>query len=179
MPGTGSQNNITLYCSADDITAMISAQGVVGRLDDDDDDTLSSDELQFETTAQTYGSERVNFYCLQRFAAEDLAKSWLVNYWATVMACHWLSCRRGNPPPGSFDQLAKDAIEDMKQVHSGLYTVPGIGEREVGWPAWSNVRVDVLYPYRKIRVERGLSERTGVKYPQPKDIPGEFIPFDL
>lgn len=99
----------------------------------------------------------------------------MVNQWCVILAAYWLSIRRGNPPPGSFDDLCKATLADLEKIHSGQFDVAGIGEREAGWPAWSNVRVDILYPLRKIRVERPISEKQPTTYQQAKDWPAEFI----
>ena len=172
--------NLTyVYTDEAGIDALASSVGRINMVDDDDTGTVTSPEQNYIDFAINWATSRVNFYCLQRYADACLATNWMVYYWATVLACYWLSMHRGNPPKGSFDDLQNEVIEDMKLVHDGKYAVPGLGEREVGWPAWSNVRVDVLYPLRRIRVERPLSERTATTYNQVKDWPAEIIPFDL
>lgn len=157
------------YCTEADLQAFLGADGTTARVDDDGDNSQSVAEAGYLTKAISWATDRVNFYLLARYAAADLYTSWMVNEWAVICSTYWLSVRRGNPPPGSTAKLYEMAVEEMKLVHSGQYEVPGIGTREVLWPAWSNVRVDQLYTVRKIRVERPLSEQTPVGYRQNVD----------
>lgn len=171
MPATPS----VTYCSEDDLKALLSSVGQENRVDDDSSGTLSSPEQVYLDKARYWAKARVDFYCRLLYRESDLAESWLVNNWAVICGAYWLSCRRGNPPPGSFDDLYKEAVEDMKLVHSGQYQIPDIGLREVAWPAWSNVRVDQLYNLRRVRVQRPISEKSPTPYRQNRDWPGEFI----
>lgn len=162
------------YCSAEDLQALLSTDGHVGRLDDDSSGAINGDESTYLTKAISWATSRVNFFCLSQYAAQDLATSWLVNNWCVVLAAHWLSCRRGNPPPGSFDKLYDETMEDLKMVHSGAHQIPELAYRSAHWPAWSNVRVDALYALRKVRVERPISEGTSTPYQQHTDWPAQF-----
>jgi hypothetical protein len=170
-----------LYCSETDIEELLSVDGKVGCADDDADGSIypsnpvTTGEQRFITRAINWGTEKVNWFCLTKYSAEVLASSNLVNQYAVIFAAYWLSCRRGNPPPGSFDSLYKEAIEDLKGVHSGDFQIPELGTRDAQWPVWSHVRVDCLYALRKNRVERPLSEQTPVPYPQNQDWASAFI----
>lgn len=157
------------YCTEEDLQALMGIDGTTARVDDDGDNSQSVAEAGYLSKAVSWATDKVNFYLLARYPAERLAASWLVNEWAVICAAHWLSQRRGNPPPGSIKGLFEQAVEEMTSVHSGLFEVPGVGTREVLWPAWSNVRIDQLYALRKIRVERPISERTPVGYRQNVD----------
>ena len=99
----------------------------------------------------------------------------MVNQWATICAAWWFSHRRASPPPGAYDQLYKETLEDLKSVRKGENQVPDIGQRDVMWPAWSNVSINIGYALRKIRVERPISERTPTPYPQNVDHGADFI----
>lgn len=163
------------YCTEADIQALLGSDGTTARLDDDDTGAQSATEAGYLTTAIYWATDRCNFYLLSRYAAQYLAQSWLVNQWCVLCAAKWLSSRRGNPPPGSINELYEQAVEDMKLVHDGKYEVPGIGTRDAQWPFWSNVRVDAVYALRKIRVEKPISEKTATTYPQHPDRVAEFI----
>ena len=163
------------YCSSDDISAFLSTVGKEGRVDDDNSGTLTATETGYITSAISWATDRINFFLFRRYDPACLNDSWLVNQWAVILACYWLSSRRGNPPPGSFGDLYKEAIEDLKKVHNGQFDIPNVGEREAGWPAWSNVRVDMLYQLRKLRVETRISEREPVNYNRARDWGSEFI----
>lgn len=165
----------TLYCTLADIKELLSVNGTIGRADDDNDGSISATEQTYFDRAINWATSRVNLYCLAKYAASELVTSALVNEWAVLCAAYWLSCRRGNPPPGSFDDLYKSAIDDLKLIHSGSFQIPDIGYRDSAWPAWSNIRVDQGYPLRKIRVERPISESSPVPYSQPRDRTAEYI----
>lgn len=149
-----------VYTTSDDLDVILSMDGVEGRIDDTDDGVLSTNEILYRSKAIYWATARVNFFCLSRYAASDLAQSWLVNDWCTILATYKLSLRRGNPVPGSLIELRDQAEEDMKLVHSGAYEISDIAQRNISWPAWSNVRVDVLYNLRRIRVERPISDQS-------------------
>lgn len=146
------------YATQADVEALLSPDGVVGRVDDNATGTPTGTQTGYVASAINWATARVNQYCLGRYDAIDLAQSWVVNEWCIILAAYWLSCRRGNPAPGSFSDLYKEAMDDLKEIRSGAAQLPEIGLRTAGWPAWSNVRVDSLYSLRKVRVERPISE---------------------
>ncbi len=166
-----------VYCTQDDVDAVLSVDGTVGRADDDATGALSATETGRITKCINWASDRINLFLLSQYAAADLAGSWLVNEWCAIMAAYKLSCRRGNPPAGSLATLYDEAIEELKAVKSGEYQLPGIGARDLFTPAWSNVRVDLSYALRKIRVEKPMSERSSQQgtYTQQKDVISDMI----
>lgn len=163
------------YCTEADLQALLSEQGTLNRVDDNGDNAQSATETGYLDKSISWATDKLNFYLLARYAADKLATSWVVNQWAVIFAARWLSQRLGNQPPGTINELYDEAIEDLKLVHSGTYEIPGIGTREVMWPAWSNVRVDTLYTLRKIRVERPISEKTKTDYAQHLDRVAEHL----
>lgn len=165
----------TLYVTQDDMEALLSSEGVDLRLDDNADGSVSAAELDRLTTqARNYATAQVNRFLTGRYDAADLATSWVINEWATYLACNWLSRRRGNP--GLFKAEVEEAIKDMKEIRSGASNLEDIPARNPAWPTWSNVRVDQNYRLRKIRVERPLSEREPTSgKPQQRDIWADVI----
>lgn len=163
------------YTTQADIQALMSSVGELNVTDDDNDGSQSAAELAFTTKAISWATDRVNFYLQPFHKASELTKSWVVNEWATILACYWLASRRGNPTPSSFDALYKDTIKDLETCASGRMHVPNIAHRDSMWPAWSNVRVNPYYALRKVRVERGISERTTTPYAQNIDRAAEVI----
>lgn len=163
-----------LYCTEDDVQSLLSPAGETGRLDDDAVGSINPQQQGWLTKAISWATARVNFYCASKYATADLATSWVVNNWAVVLACDWLSRRRGNPSP--FGDLVEEVMQDLKDIRSGEAQFSDIGLRTAAWPAWSNVRVDQLYALRKIRVERvqGMSELTPALSPN-NDIRSRFI----
>lgn len=165
----------TLFCTEADIEEFLSVEGKVGRVDDNGDQAVNTAEQAAIQQAIYWATEKVLWFCDDLYCAEDLAQSWTVNKWAVICACYYLSCRRGNPPPGSFDELYKEAIEDMKLVHDGSHQIPGLGQLMAAFPAWSNVRVDFLYSLRKTRIEKPISDRTATPYSQNRDRGADHI----
>lgn len=153
-------NLVYTYATEADIQALLGLDGSTSRVDDDGTGDQSVAEAAYMAKAIQWATDKCNFYLLSRYADVDLARSWVVNNWCVICAAKWLSSRRGNPIIASVSTAYEEAIEDMKAVHRGDFEVPGIGNRDNQWPLWSNVRVDVTYTLRKIRVERPISERT-------------------
>ena len=165
----------TLYCDQTDLESLFSTEGVELRLDDNGDGSVSAAELlRLTTQARNYATARVNMYCLTRYAVADLATSWVVNEWATYLACHWLSRRRGNP--GLFKDEAKQVMEELKAVKGGQLDLADLAERNPGWPTWSNARVDISYPQKRIRVQRPISEQSPTQgMTRNRDIAGDYF----
>lgn len=168
-----------LYCSDDDVTGLMSALGLLSRLDDDGSGVAEEDELARLRQAREYATARVKLYCLLHYEDALLASSWLVNDWATTIACWWLCVRRGNTPTDALKELYEGAdgkggvMGDLKAVREKKLVIPEIGLRHVDWPAWSNVTVDPRYRVRQIRTQRVLSEKTPTEYPQQVDLIAE------
>lgn len=172
MPDTLS----TLYCSSDDVDALLSQEGVDLRLDDDESDAISAtEETRLTTWALNYATSRVNDYALGRYLAANLDNNWTVNHWATVIAARYLCVRRGNPLPKSIAELYKEVMADLKALKAGEYQLGDIAERVLNSPSWSNLRHDGRYLRKKTRKESQMSERTPDRVPAAKDIPGEVI----
>lgn len=167
------------YVSEEDIEALLSVHGKTASLDDLGVGAPTGDNDAHLNKAIQWATARVNFYLGNQYAARYLAESWIVNDWATILACYWLRTRRGNPAPSAIMDMYKGAVEDMSRVQSGEVNLPDTPTRSAAWPAWSNVRVDQLYPVRKVRVERGLSESRGGRpsYQQHLDFAAEYVPF--
>ena len=108
-------------------------------------------------------------YCCNRYDDSQLVLSWSVNNWATNLAAHWMSCRRGCAPPKSLENLVETTMDELRMVKTGTLSIEDIGTRTSGWPFITNVSVDPRYTYAKIRVEQNLSEGTPTQYPQYPD----------
>src|SRR5262245_15403667 len=155
-----------LYCSRQDVEWLLSTVAVELRLDDDDSGTVSQVELDaFLNQGLIWATSRCNYYLISKYKPEDLVTSPLVNEWATIAACWWLCSRRLNPIPETMTRLAygrpgtdeRGAMGDMVDVREDRTDIADIGQRDVEWPAWSNVRVDPRYRLKQIRVERPIS----------------------
>lgn len=120
-----------------------------------------------------YGTTQVKLYCCSRYEDSDLqlnaGENGSVNRWASTLGARWLTMRRGQSPPKGIDDLAKEALDELKKVRTGSLQIEDIGTRTAGWPFISNMTLDIGYNYRKLRVESPLSEATPVLYPQAVD----------
>lgn len=159
-----------LYCTKDDVDALLSISGEQLRLTDEGEAVPTVPEAAYlAANGINYATSRVNFYCQGRYDSDQLAQSWLVNEWATIIATRWLCSRRGNPVPESIEAMYKSTIEDLQNVQAGVLFIPDIGQRNPSGPTWSNVIVRPEYEFRKIRVERPLSGEPPSSYPQKID----------
>lgn len=167
-----------LYCSADDLTTWLSVDGSTGRADDDGSGDLSATESGYIARAIQWATARINFFCLGKIASADLARSWIANQWCSIIAAYFLSCRRGNPAAASLKDLYEEAMADLKQIQSGEVTLADAPLRTAGWPAWSNVKVDTLRTYKRVRVELPISETKSGRpaaYQQNTDLPATIV----
>jgi len=174
-----------LYCTQDDLNSFLSVAGVLGRVDDENTGSIDAEGQGYIDAAINWATARCNFYLAPKYDHADLATDYVVNEWCAMLAVHWLSIRRGNPAPGSFEDHYKEVLEDLASVRDGTNQLD-LGLREAAWPAWSNVRVDPAYLLRKARVERPLSEQGPSGRPSPGsgitqnvDITANWIPRPL
>lgn len=165
------------YATTADIQALLSVDGLAGRVDDDNSGVSDSTETAYISSAIEWATARCNMFLASRYREQDLATSWAVNNWCIILAAHWLSSRRGNPPPEAIRDLYEEAIEDLKAINAGTFQLNEIGTRGAQWPAWSNVRVDCLAVLRKVRVERYLSEDKGGQpdFTRDRDLGAELM----
>lgn len=166
-----------LYCVAADVENILSVDGDTGRLDDDDSGSLSATESGYLTRAIQWATARVNLYLLGKYPAVDLAQSWIVNQYASIVAAYLVCSRRGNSAPASLKALYEETMEDLKQLRAGEIQLPDTAMRTAAWPAWSNVNVSVLYTIKRVRVQKPISESRGgdPDYQQATDRAAEFI----
>lgn len=166
--------DFTYYCDQDSVTAILSAVGVTLRLDDDQSGSASVSEIAYLTQLRGWASQTVDMYCWDRYSPSWLAQSPLVQRWASFLACYDLCSRRGNAVPDQIQMHAEKAEDDLKEIHAGRLRIPGIPQRRVCAPTWSNTRFDPRFQFRCIRVERNTSSRIASGVPQVIDIPSQF-----
>jgi len=171
-----------VFCTEADVQAILSVDGELEALDDNADGEIDGPEAGYMTQGINYAAARIMAYCQGLYDVTDMTHSWLVNEWASILAAHYVRCRRGNPVPESLKELVfGDGSENNKGVMGELAAVQrqelqldGIGYRNVPWPAWSNIRVDSRYRLRQARVERPISEQTPTQYAPNIDWFAEF-----
>lgn len=165
-----------VYCTSEDVVALLSDDGLVARLDDDASGYADAAEDAYMSKMISWASARCNYFLLSKISQSELATSWIVNQWCTIIAAYMVSCRRGNPAAASLKILYDETLEDLKAIQKGEVVLPDVALRTAAFPAFSNLRVDLFYSLRKLRVERGLSEtRTQPDYQQSIDRGAENI----
>lgn len=165
-----------VYTDLESMEGLLSASAIENRVDDDANGTVSTPEDDWPTWSQNIASARINSFCAGRYEIVDLAKSWSVWNWATILACYWLCCRRGNPVPTSILGLYQETMEELQMVQLGQLLIDDLAMRNSFSPIWSNGRIDDRYMVRKYRVERPLSDSTPVPFPRKTDLLADIIP---
>lgn len=146
-----------LYCTQTDIENYLSAVGVKLRLDDDQDDIISTQEQEAMTDILAEATETINYYLFAKYTPAILATSWWVNRQATIFGSYRLCSRRTNPVA---DVVIEDVAKSEKQLEAiseGPKLVPNLPARMILAPHMSNTRCDPRYTFRVIRVERNQS----------------------
>ena len=168
------------YCSESDIQTLFSTDGETGRVDDDAAGVISPTGEAYVQQFINWATAEVNGYLLKQYTPADLATDWQVNYWTTVIVCYRLACRRANPPPGSITDLYKEVQANLRDARDGRLTLD-LGLRFSHFPAWSNVRVELMNRLHKVVVERPISDTGGgTSATQPaaaRDITADYL-FD-
>lgn len=116
-----------------------------------------------------YATAQIKRYCCNRYNDSDLAQSWSVNFWATVIAARWVSKRRYQSAPQGVEDDYKEVLAELKAVQIGQLHIEDIGTRTSGWPFMVNSTMDDRYTYRKLRTESPLSEGTPTQFAQSVD----------
>ena len=154
--------SITTYTTQAKVERVLSEAGLLSRVDHDAsgtiDDGTDADETTLVTESIEEASEIINWYCYQRYTPANLA----ISNWVS-RACTWIAaycfCEglRGNAAPESIVTRYEDWVAKLEQVLENGGKIPGIPERSVLAPAYSNTRVDPRYRFKAIRKERGTS----------------------
>lgn len=148
-----------VYASQEDVEDILSAEGVIARGDDDASGSLNSDETALVARFLRRATHLVNGFLLGLHEASELAQSGIVNHWTAVVAAKRFAGRRGLPVPTSLKEEYEEAMQLLAEVRDGKWPLGDAAARSSRFPAYSNVRVDVLgHPLRKLRVERGTSD---------------------
>ena len=155
---------VTLYCSEDDLANWMSDFAIALRVSDDPPDSLGRTiEL---------ASVRINWYCLERYEAAQLALSECIRAAATVIAVNYICARRANPVPGVFkefyNELTKEKTGLLWEVREGKRPIPDATPRRAAAPVMSNVTWR-QWPTQHGRVRKGTSTGTVTSYGQRKD----------
>jgi phage gp36-like protein len=164
IPGLRVQH---LYTSVPEMHRVISSVGRVLWTDDEDDDEQVLLEVIEDATTT------MDSYLYRLHDAEDLKKSVWVRRRATVMACHYLTQRRGDP--GLFSDRMFSIQEELQAVLEGLIQIPDMPFTAGMMAVMQNVTVDQRYLSQKNRVKPTLSTDTGGREPLFRGLPYEWL----
>jgi hypothetical protein len=162
-----------VYCDDSDVEAIFSQIGVNLRYDTEKDQPT---KIAMFLQGRSWGASRINDFAAGRYDPDQLAQSWTVNWWNTVLASRIVAVHRCNPMPQALKDMYAEVMGDLRDFRSGLYKLGDVDLRIVDSPAWSNVRVPVWYMVHRIRVERQLSEKTPRRIVPDLDRLSEFTP---
>jgi len=164
-----------LYCSQTDLESLLSALGVLKRLDDLQSGSPSGAGLTAIEQALQWATAQVRLYCALHYDATALASSYIINHWATVLGAVYVCSRRLNEIPDSLRLLAYGpdgkggAFGDLEKIRLKKLALPDVSYRNPNRPAYSNVHVDPNYWLRQIRVQRPVSDQQGIQHTQSPD----------
>ena len=160
----------TVYATQADVEQVLSVAGVLSRLDDDGDQAVNDTEQLRMTDAIARATETCNYYLYWRYDPTNLATySNLVNQWCSDLAAYVLCRARGNPVPESLIEAAQEAEAKMTDIQRGRTTLPNVPMRRNQGPTWDNIRVDVRYRFKCIRVEQNTSSQQPTSRPSSPD----------
>jgi phage gp36-like protein len=140
------------YTTAAEIVRVLGQRAVDALVDDNGDGAGESGVL---TSAIEEATDTINFYCYSFHTEQVLANNLLVRRWATYLACHILTQRRGNA--GNYASVAERIVAKLELVHSGRYQIPRAPVRADCSPSMSNYVIDDRAYKRKLRVDRDVS----------------------
>jgi phage gp36-like protein len=143
---------VTPYCTLDDLSDRLSAEGVNLRLDDVPP-TASGNVLR--RTAN-----KINQFLLRQYTAANLATSDIVNELAISIGVYYLCTRRGNPAPESVIAAYEEALDDLASIRRGQTDIGDIARRRQSAPVMDNVRIR-LRPNPHAVVSTSRSTTTG------------------
>lgn len=148
-----------LYCSQVDVEYILSANGVKLRLDDTEDDEIS----EFEDGAMNFAlgdaAVTIDQYLAHLHTPAILATSRWVNNRAAWLATYALCGRRGNSEPESLIERTERVLEELEYHRKHSRPLAGLPVRTSLAPNWSNLRVDLRYDFKVLRVELLTSSR--------------------
>ena len=146
------------YCSSDDLDRYLSSEGITAFADHDQDGSSDSGVV---ADCIDQATNEIDAYVFRRYAAAEVDGNRLLKRWATVMACRFLTLRRGNMPPESlemeFQRITDPDRGFLSQIAAGKYRLPDVQRKLGNEPTFSNLTVDRRYPQEKIRVKRKSS----------------------
>lgn len=125
--------------------------------------------------APQIGTATVKRFVQTLYDASDLQNSWSAWFWSTVIGAQWLCARRGNPIPGSINNLYLQSLDELDAVMNRKLTIEDTVYRNECFPTWSVLRIDRRFSVKQMRVVASISGRTAPQFPRIWDLASQII----
>jgi hypothetical protein len=166
-----------VYCTQGDVEAVLSVEGLSLRMDDDQSGTVVDPEANFNVFARWAGG-RIKMYLGGRYDDAELARSWAVNEFASIMVAKRYCMRRGNPVPDSIKEAFDETMELLKEIKANQMSLEDVPERTSNSPSYRNIRHS-RHTLRRNRVERPISEKTPPQGSIVVDLAADYVGPEL
>ncbi len=145
------------YTSQDEISRILSDEGVVLMVDDDNDGYLDTTTTEGDDLNEAIyeATDEINFYILEHYDASAMSTNRWVRRMASYLAANILSIRRGNG--AKYQSKIEQIYQRLEQIKNSHMEVPRLVRRNKEGPAMSNLVVDHKYGQSKLRVTPGNS----------------------
>lgn len=134
-----------LFSSREEIDRQISVQGTEWHSDDVSDD----DDVILEVVERATGTVKAKLNRL--YADVNLASSPWVRHRATIIACYYLSIRRGNV--SIYESLYFQALDEIDQLIDGELFLEELPRNNSNPIAVQNYHTDNRFPFSPIRID--------------------------
>ena len=140
------------------------------RLDDDGTTVVTTYEYARLTRIIYFATQEVDMYLANKYLRVDLQNSYLIYYWASIIAAYRLTQRRCGNVPQSLQSEYEGVMELLLKIQRGELPIAGMpGKNGVGI-SLSNVRMDPFFRTKGQRVETQISDSTPTAFRQDKDV---------
>jgi hypothetical protein len=162
---------LTNLASARTLFGDMGYEAMLNRLDDQQ---MTPRERTDAVKGAYVATQWVKMFC-QMYQAADLSTSVQVWNYATIYYTRWLCLRSGNPIPPGLHELFVDVKDELKQIKNGTLFIADIGIYDSPEASWSNLRLDDSFAVRRLRVERGISDRSATNGRVRRDWASEYF----
>lgn len=168
-----------VYCTMGDVEAVLSTEGLTLRMDDDEGGTATDAEIEKSYTVfARWAAARIRMYLGGRYDEAELARSWAVNEFASILTAKRCCMRRGNPVPESIKEAFDETMELLKGIKANEMALEDVPERTSNSPSYRNIRHS-RHTLRRNRVERPISEQTPSQRPVVPDLAADYVGPEL
>lgn len=144
------------YSSEAEVMRMLGESGIEAMLEDWESSDTSPVWKQILRTVDS----RIDQYAGQRYDRSSIVDNDYIRTNATLLACHLLSMRRGNP--GTYINESNRIQDELDQIRVGRLHIPGAGTRANFAPQVRNQRM-TAFPFHPLRTI--YSKSTGTDNP--------------